>query len=925
MKPKMIEMNLNPSRKILSASLLRLLVSSIVAMIVINYPYQFVEMSTSVTGTNQAFLNTKLAKFETELAKFEIYNAGWPVSFYFSRSSVNGIPCYDFDTVRFIINFTLWSGAIGTFLAYEYRVRRRSGMTAKRRMVLSDLFLLTAIVAIPFVLWTRIQFEFERERKLRDELSRVGVTMMTSRRIPIPFAMLPDFIQIRFARVSRVWLDRPETELVRTIAGLPNLEVLAVTGGQYELAALHLALKNKKLLCLQIAERELDQETLLEIGSCKRLSALNLSGTHLTAERMKAFGRLTSLESLEIQNNDVDLNDLELLECSKTIKNLVVSIPSGAEGKIAIRSWKRLADFKVKRTLTQPSQTHIDLICEDLPNLENIVLTTTQSFDVQIRNLPKLHGIVTDWRDSSGSSSTVPYSEIPRIHSFHMRNTPLLSSLVLHGNTLKQFSVDANNLLNLTLVGESPKQTASGVVPQANAPAMRTQLQVCEPLSQASLDAFAVHTGINHVALKSMSLNNLDLSKFASQASLRSLSIVDSGISYEQLLQLAGMPNLEVVHSKNIACTLTASELQYLVASLPSLKKLDCQLSFPSVLSIENHTHLQELNLRQTQPTQDVRVRLKQLPRFSESMIFEQKLKELQIDGLPRLNLLSIRSPMPQNSVLRGLKDLTGFVGGGSDFSDESARAVVQCTGLKSLTMVYAPLTQDTLRKIGNLQELEYLRLTGCSVDDSVLERVCKLTKLKTLRLDHTQITSEAIEMIGRMPQLEFLSISFTAANDGDLTPLGNLKNLRVLEIAGRRNTEDLAPLLVEMGELLSIDLSNTRFSQALLTQWFQSPYSKLRQVHLRDSQLDGNIFYDAAANTGILFSLTGSNIDKDILALLREKNQLLAEAGQLDNGSFRTNSGWILSRNYNHSPFEEIDIRRFEPSTSRSPSLGDL
>ena len=82
---------------------------------------------------------------------------------------------------------------------------------------------------------------------------------------------------------------------------------------------------------------------------------------------------------------------------------------------------------------------------------------------------------------------------------------------------------------------------------------------------------------------------------------------------------------------------------------------------------------------------------------------------------------LSVEGPWPDASNIIGLRDLEWFAGGGPELEDKIADQVLQCAHLHRLTFAYPSITPETLRKVGQLEELVSLALPGTPANDELV------------------------------------------------------------------------------------------------------------------------------------------------------------------------------------------------------------
>ena len=171
-------------------------------------------------------------------------------------------------------------------------------------------------------------------------------------------------------------------------------------------------------------------------------------------------------------------------------------------------------------------------------------------------------------------------------------------------------------------------------------------------------------------------------------------------------------------------------------------------------------------------------------------------------------------SAMPERSIVRGLRDLQYFAAGGATMNDAAMQEVLNCKGLRKLTLAHSAVSAEALKGIGELPSLEYLVLTGSQVNDEVFASCSNLSELRTLALDKTQITSASLPKILSLKKLETLSLDGSVLTDEAFVELDKSNRLKSLNIAGATLTRDRMQALSKMITLQELNLSDCRFTK---------------------------------------------------------------------------------------------------------------
>ena len=91
------------------------------------------------------------------------------------------------------------------------------------------------------------------------------------------------------------------------------------------------------------------------------------------------------------------------------------------------------------------------------------------------------------------------------------------------------------------------------------------------------------------------------------------------------------------------------------------------------------------------------------------------------------------------------------------------------------------PITDESLKDVAKLQNLEELNLRSTDITDAGLKGVAKLQKLTKLNLEYTQITDEGLKDVAKLQKLGYLNLKFTRITDEGLQDVAKLKNLATL------------------------------------------------------------------------------------------------------------------------------------------------
>jgi hypothetical protein len=115
-----------------------------------------------------------------------------------------------------------------------------------------------------------------------------------------------------------------------------------------------------------------------------------------------------------------------------------------------------------------------------------------------------------------------------------------------------------------------------------------------------------------------------------------------------------------------------------------------------------------------------------------------------------------------------------------------------------------APATDDDLRLLANLPELERLNLTDTQITDAGLVHLKLCPRLTFLSLEDTAVTDQGLSKLMALQDLEGLSLNGTKITDAGLDQLAGLPNLNQVWLrktaitnAGYRKLQSAAPQIV--------------------------------------------------------------------------------------------------------------------------------
>ena len=135
-------------------------------------------------------------------------------------------------------------------------------------------------------------------------------------------------------------------------------------------------------------------------------------------------------------------------------------------------------------------------------------------------------------------------------------------------------------------------------------------------------------------------------------------------------------------------------------------------------------------------------------------------------DPVPPVGKKLIADPIVETAVRENLKKPEGEI------------TKAELAKVTRLNLGFTKITDEGLKDVAKLQQLEWLILINTKITDAGLKDVAKLRKLEELRLDGTKITDEGLKDVAKLENLKGLSLNSTQVTDVGLKDVAKLQNL---------------------------------------------------------------------------------------------------------------------------------------------------
>jgi len=297
------------------------------------------------------------------------------------------------------------------------------------------------------------------------------------------------------------------------------------------------------------------------------------------------------------------------------------------------------------------------------------------------------------------------------------------------------------------------------------------------------------------------------------------ISIPDSAlIEPHHLDALAEMDNSEISKLKGVLSYLQENDPKTYGAT--TLKELRAS-SFMHIWFEINSDLVQQIN--ETMPN------LTYL-NFYQSPITDESVMQLTNLQLNTLGLMETR--ITDESIIwlaDHQKDLRMLAISGSYITNESLKAISKLRQLETLHIWGAAITDEGLKYLDSLSNLNDLSLRGCRKITGVGIAYLQRLPIERLALNHTALSDKNLKIIGAIKTLEELHLLRTDLSGSGLYDLRSLVNLRELNLEGTSiNREDLVLLLSFLNELKLLNLKNIDNLQELDIQYLEIQFPNI-------------------------------------------------------------------------------------------------
>jgi hypothetical protein len=716
--------------------------------------------------------------------------------------------------------------AAGVYLFLQIRRRKmieRPESLGLRRFF--DCSVALAIVAVPGVIFGWQYWTSRQHRSLARQVSHIGSSCLSCW-LPSPINNhVPAGLKRSFVRLREIHVFGAGQQVAHAICSVPSLTSIHFYSGDFDSRPLDRLASKRHLCALQLSRRDVGDSDLDSIVALPWLRQLRMSRTNLDSEQLRRFDRMP-LRLVDLSFTNVKLDRLGKPGWSSTVEMLSLSRPrDGIPASLTLEGWPRLRLLRVERRSELMNDAVLSLRLVDLPRLERLCIDRVQKHDLCLKNVPRLARVdeeIADLRFVISTNTKIPGRTWVR--SLEIDGADSLSEFSCFARDLEQLSIARAKGLRRFSLGSFLTTLVGGIFPQ----------DVDSHQCQRWIDHLGELQGPPELDLSFLPLGFNDLSSLSQNAGVRHLNLSETGLVYDQVQKLEGMQQLETL---NIGSTPLAEDaLAWLLDRFPNVEFLTSNVRGLKLCDLRGRNHLRELHLTPLEQLRELRI--VDLPQLRANIRLTRAPDVLEIRNVPSLRGFAMEGPWPENATFEGLRDLEWFTGGGEGIDDEVVDQVLRCDSLDRLTLAYPVVSQDTLRRIGNLRELTFLALPGTPLNDDVVRDWSALTGLWEVNLDDTQISVETIGWLSRIESLRRVSIKRVALNEAAADALGELTQISELYVAGVPMSPSKLCRLLRNGGLETLDLSGWKVDRELVDRICSDGFA-LKYLVLRDTEVD--------------------------------------------------------------------------------------
>ncbi len=285
--------------------------------------------------------------------------------------------------------------------------------------------------------------------------------------------------------------------------------------------------------------------------------------------------------------------------------------------------------------------------------MNRIAVERSQFWDLILEDLPKLVQIVSH-SDRLGAFHQGG-GFLACIRSLSMSNLPSIHKLAILSSNIERLQIHGCPALQELVLRGEPEH--SRCAPDADVNDHSLNAKRSTSLARHYSDILSGQAWTEQLLSIDLSYNllgSIDVRHLTQLNELKKLVLDFTGVQVSQLT--CDSPNKDLQHLSLCRDELSLAELHSLLDCFPNLVSTRFHPAQLNELVVENRPELQTLGLGTELAAETVKI--VNCPKLTEILRFTQPLKRLHVEDVPQLKSLKVDYPVPQDTVLKGLRSL---------------------------------------------------------------------------------------------------------------------------------------------------------------------------------------------------------------------------------------------------------------------------
>ncbi len=788
-------------------------------------------------------------------SSIRVYAAGWPWVYYRSFQQ-HGTQATSLSVLTLLANVLIASLYVGV-MTYWLVSQRRQWALKQLQFSLRDVFYAGILIAPLLFAWTRERSIQRMEAEIVERHSRrITSEPIRVRRFPRCLAGFGSKVlsSFSFRRIELMQYDLalPEVQEDATKLTLAT-RVVFQTSDKLE-RPIEFLPQQDSILRAEFRNLRISESGTQAISSWHNATLLVFENCDLDLASLNEQPPCTKVRHILAWDSKIGGSKIQWQKVFPNLTSLLLPVPEEKPAKYQIKDHLSLQTVTMgnKRQLQHRASCRLSL--ENLPQLENLNLTTFCKLDLELKKIPRLSLLTnnstgyTKWlTDDSGRPISNPL--YPMFGRSAFEDLPSLTSMEFNVRHFESISIQSTpSLQHMSISAAFRDGGSEGELPQELEIACNQYRRGTEnPFGlQKLFDEIATVDSLESIKVNGAPLVGIQFDTLSKMPKLKWLGLNTCFLRDDELNSLASISNLERLElADNLFENFDSNRLpglkslQYL-----SLYKNNAEFNSdrsPKRIVLDGWKTIREIRYGVTNKLKTVV--MKDLPMATFTLRIDTPLDELLLENVPGLWSLDVRGPATKNTRLIGENGLQWLIFRHPRVTDDVFGRLEKLDKLSNINLGTSSLSASVLESIGKLPNLEYLVLDGTDTTDDIVKQWTCLPTLKGLDISGTKVTNEGLKYILENSQLTRLIAGNTKLDAGIGPSLAAEKQLQILSL---RNL-DLAPgdfdFLDELTNLHLLDISGTGANSAII-EWL-----------VTDNRLRGLVFENCpeVKNPGIL------------------------------------------------------------------------